>query len=123
MDYYFDHERLRVYQESIGFVAWCEEISDRVPGKLAVKDQLDRSSTSMPMNIAEGNGKRSSRERCHYFGIALGSAFESAAGLDVLVARKRLTDGHMEPGKKLLPGIASMLVGLIPSRRAGLPSE
>ena len=109
----FDHEKLRVYQESIAFVTWCEGILERCHGKAAVKDQLDRASTSIPLNIAEGNGKFSSKDRCRFLEIARGSAVESAACLDVLVAKKRLTVVDVEIGEKQLHGIVSMLVGLI----------
>ena len=109
----FDHEKLHVYQQSITFVAWADEIIRRCPDKAAVKDQLDRASTSIPLNIAEGNGKWSSRDRCRFLEIARGSAVECAACLDVLVAKKRLTARDVEPGKKQLHGIVSMLCGLI----------
>jgi hypothetical protein len=56
----------------------------RLPAKLAAKDQLDRASTSIVLNLAEGNGKRSHPDRCRYFDIARGSALECAACLDVL---------------------------------------
>ena len=109
----FDHEKLKVYQESIVFVAWADGIIQRCPDKAAVKDQLDRASTSIPLNIAEGNGKWSSRDRCRFLEIARGSAVECAACLDVLVAKKRLTAEDVEPGKRQLHGIVSMLCGLI----------
>ena len=109
----FDHEKLKVYQEAISFVGWCEEILQRCPDKAAVKDQLDRASTSIPLNIAEGNGKWSSRDRCRFLEMARGSAVECAACLDVLVAKQRLGVADVEPGKKRLQGIVSMLCGLI----------
>jgi four helix bundle protein len=109
----FDHEKLKVYQEAISFVGWCEGILQRCPDKAAVKDQLDRASTSIPLNIAEGNGKWSARDRCRFLEIARGSAVECAACLDVLVVKRRLTSADVEPGKKQLHAIVSMLTGLI----------
>ena len=76
---------------------------------------MDRASTSTPLNIAEGNGKYSMRDRCRYFQIARGSALECAACLDVFVARKCLTYQDVDPGKKELRRIVSMLVRLIAS--------
>ncbi len=76
-------------------------------------DQLDRASTSIPLNIAEGNGKYTAPDRCRFFDIARGSALECAACLDVLVAKKRLDQA--EQGKEILVRIVSMLVGLIRS--------
>ena len=45
--------------------------------------------------------------------IARGSAVECAARLDVLVVKHRLTVADVEPGKKQLYAIVSMLCGLI----------
>jgi four helix bundle protein len=54
---YFDHEKLDVYQESIAFCGWVGEFLAAISPGAAAKDQLDRASTSIPLNIAEGNGK------------------------------------------------------------------
>jgi len=115
MEIYFDHERLDVYQEAIAFVAWWTEIRPRCSGAPNVQDQMDRASTSTPLNIAEGNGTYSMRDRSRYFQTSRGSALECASCLDVLVARRCLTREDVEPGKKRLHRIVSMLVRLIAS--------
>src|SRR5512137_1159353 len=109
----FDHEKLSVYREATRFVAWADETLATVPKNLAAYGQLDRASTSIPLNIAEGNGKFTGPDRCRYFDIARGSALECAACLDVLVAKKRLI--QVGPEKQMLVRIVSMLVGLIRS--------
>ncbi len=86
----FDHERLEVYQESIAFIAWLSALLDGTVRIGEVKDQLDRASTSIPLNIAEGNGKYAPKDRCRFFDIAHGSALECAAGLNILVAKAKL---------------------------------
>jgi four helix bundle protein len=83
-DYYFDHEKLVAYRRSIKFAAWASELIEQFRSRLAVCDQLDRASTSVPLNIAEGNGKYTAPDRCRYFENARGSALECAACLDVL---------------------------------------
>jgi four helix bundle protein len=65
------------------------------------------------LNIAEGNGKYSSKDRCRFFDIAHGSALECAAGLDILVSRGKLTHDQIRPGKESLQRIVRMLIGLI----------
>ena len=85
----FDHEKLDVYQEAIRFVAWAGGLLETLPKSLAAYDPLDRASTSIALNIAEGNGKYTAPDRCRFFDIARGSALECAACLDVLVAKKR----------------------------------
>ena len=109
----FDHERLNVYQQALRFVAWVGPLIDELPGKLAARDQLDRASTSIVLNLAEGNGKRSHPERCRYFDIARGSSVECAACLDVLVARQKLAPSMAEEGKAILLEVVSMTAGLI----------
>ncbi len=108
-----DHEKLQVYQRSLSFISWAEPLLDRLPRSLSVRDQLDRASTSVPLNIAEGNGKFTSADRCRFFDIARGSALESSACLDVGVAKGKAAAGDVEMGKDLLVEIVSMLVGLI----------
>src|SRR5438093_653010 len=109
---YFDHERLIAYQRSIQFVAWSSPIPEELPAKLAVSDQLDRASTSVPLNIAEGNAKYTAPDRCRYLDTARGSALECAACLDVLVAKGKCTLEQVEGGKQLLHETVSLLVGL-----------
>ena len=109
----FDHERLKVYQEALRFVAWASPLIDELPGKLAARDQLDRASTSIALNLAEGNGKRSYPDRCRYFDIARGSSVECAACLDVLAAKGKLPEAKVAEGKAILLEVVAMTAGLI----------
>ncbi len=47
---WFDHERLEVYQEAIAFIAWLSALLDGTVRIGEVKGQLDRASTSIPLN-------------------------------------------------------------------------
>lgn len=116
----FDHEKLNVYQESIVFVGWAADLLASIPKSMAVYNQLDRASTSVPLNIAEGNGKFTPKDRCKFFDIARGSALECAACLDVLVAKGKISSEIAANGKASLVEVASMLVGLI---RANSPDR
>src|SRR5437588_13037803 len=110
---WFDHEKLEVYREAVAFIAWLSALLDGTLRIGDVKDQLDRASTSIPLNLAEGNGKYAPKDRCRFFDIAHGSALECAAGLDVLVAKSKLTTDQIRPGKENLQRIVRMLMGLI----------
>jgi four helix bundle protein len=110
---WFDHEKLEVYREAIAFIAWLSALLEGTVRIGDVKDQLDRASTSIPLNIAEGNGKYAPKDRCRFFDIAYGSALECAAGLDVLVAKAKLTPDQIRCGKERLQKIVRMLMGLI----------
>ena len=49
-----------------------------------LSDQLDRASISVPLNVAEGSGRTTPRERARHYTIARGSAVECLACLDLL---------------------------------------
>jgi four helix bundle protein len=122
---YFDHEKLDVYRYSIAFCAWVGEFLPEITQKTAAKDQLDRASTSVPLNIAEGNGKFSTKDRARFLEMARGSALECAACLDVLVARKLATADRVAEAKGQLAAIVQMMIGLLKrfSERADVLEE
>jgi four helix bundle protein len=113
----FDHEKLDAYRVSIEFVAWVSSVLDEMPskGRPSAVRHLDESSTSVALNIAEGNGKRSIADRVRYLEIARGSALECAACVDVLVVRKKLASEAAMIGKATLIRIVSMVTKLIES--------
>src|SRR2546427_12821676 len=113
MKTYFDHEKLDVYRESIAFCGWVGELLRQISAKAAAKDQLDRASTSIPLNIAEGNGKFSDADRSRFLEIARGSALECAACLDVLVARTLIATERILPAKEQLVRIVNMLMAML----------
>jgi len=112
-EHWFDHEKLEVYREAIAFNAWLSALLESAVRIGDVKDQLDRAATSIPLNIAEGNGKYTLKDRCRFLDIAHGSTLECAAGLDVLVAKAKVTTEQIRPGKERLQRIVRMLMGLI----------
>lgn len=109
----FDHENLKVYQAAVQFCGWSTPLLDALRARVAARDQLDRASTSIVLNIAEGNGKRSYPDRCRFFDIARGSGVECAACLDVLVARQLISPETADAGKAQLIEVVSMIAGLL----------
>ena len=109
----FDHEKLSVYQQAIEFIAWSHSLTQahRIQG--SIKDQLERASVSVALNIAEGNGKSSPKDRKRFLEIAKGSSLECAAVLDVLAVKKVITDAELTTGKDILFETVAMLFGLI----------
>ena len=112
-EFWFDHEKLEVYREAIALIAWLSELLETLGRVGDVRDQLDRASTSIALNIAEGNGKFSPKDRCKFFDTAHASALECAAGLDILVAKRKVTPDQIRPGKERLQDIIRMLMGLL----------
>jgi four helix bundle protein len=113
MKTYFDHEKLDVYQQSIAFCGWVGDLLSEITNMAAAKDQLDPASTSLPLNIAEGNGKFSDADRSRFLEIARGSALECAACLDVLVVRKLIAAERIISAKEQLVRIVNMLMGML----------
>ena len=112
----FDHEKLTVYRVALEFADWCgSRLKDRTRRDCSAWGQLERAAVSIPLNIAEGNGKRATRDRCRYLDIARGSAFECAAALDIPAVRGHISENEAREGKRLLRRIVEMLVGLIRS--------
>jgi four helix bundle protein len=109
----FSHEKLIVYQRSLQFIAAAEPILKRLPANASVRDQLDRAGTSIPLNLAEGNGKFSIKDRARYFQTSHGSALECAAALDVAVAKTHLSTEDAGPLKAQLEEIVAMLLALL----------
>ncbi len=83
----FGHRRLHCYN-------LCLDAAKRMPQLIAswpagsgyLIDQLKRALSSSILNIAEGNGRRSLKERRRFFDIAIGSAAEVASILDIALA-------------------------------------
>src|SRR5438034_11291886 len=81
-----DAERLDVYRVAIEFQRFAVSAVARGSNG-GLRDQLDRASASIVLNIAEGAGRSSAPDKARFYAIARGSATECAAALDVLVAR------------------------------------
>ena len=109
----FGHEKLVVYRVSLEYVGNVYELSSRLKGNHRhARDHLLRASQSIPLNIAEGNGKSGRKDRRRYFEIARGSALECAAIQDVLEVGGAMTAEENAANKELLNRIVAMLTKL-----------
>jgi len=112
-DAIFDHEKLDVYRLALEYVADSFGIAKNLSGlHRHARDQWVRASQSIPLNIAEGNGKRSLKDRARFFDIARGSALECAAIQDVLVVSGGIDAAIIVPSKAKLKRIVAMLTRL-----------
>jgi four helix bundle protein len=109
----FDHEKLDVYLLSLEYVAEVFGIAGALSGlHRHSRDQWLRAAQSIPLNIAEGNGKRSLKDRSRFFDIARGSALECAAIQDVLVISNALCRDRSDSLKERLKRVVAMLTRL-----------
>jgi four helix bundle protein len=110
----FDHEKLNVYRVAIDYVAFWYPIAKSFRGdQRHLRDQWRRAAESIPLNIAEGNGKQSLKYKNRFFEIARGSALECAAIHDILNAVSAVDAESNRRGKSELKRIVSMLSRLI----------
>ena len=79
---YFGHEKLTVYSVALGVARWAQEVGAR----RSLKDQLVRAADSVVLNIAEAAGLPPGDARRHHFRIAIGSAAEVDAVIDLIGA-------------------------------------
>lgn len=107
------YEKLDVYQCAIEFLGLCVQTVDEIPkGNAQLIDQFKRAAMSIPLNIAEGAGKKSRSDCKRFFVIARGSAMECGAILDVVYKLNLVNEEKTFTGKRLLERIVAMLTKL-----------
>ena len=109
------HEDLDAYKVKIEFLALSSQIAETFPtGYSSLSDQLRRASLSIPLNIAEGYGKRHVADRCRcFYDIARGSAHECGAIVDAAKVLNLIERQPFAQAKILLHRIVSMLVKMV----------
>jgi four helix bundle protein len=112
----FDFHKLSVYQkarnvnkEILIFILNSKEINK------SLRDQLIRSISSMMLNIAEGSGRNTSKDKKNFYVIARGSIYESIALLDIFIDLKYIDKEIYKHFYIQLEEITKMLFGLIKS--------
>jgi four helix bundle protein len=108
-----DHEKLDVYRLARETCRRIELQSRRWRGRPDLIDQIRRSSSSMPLNIAEGAGEFARKEKARFYRMARRSADECSAALDQLVDTGISRDDELQDIREMLNRIVSMLVKLI----------
>jgi four helix bundle protein len=85
---------LFVWQASVDLAVRLIGIADSLIAarRYALADQLVRASCSVPNNIAEGQGRSTTKDRRHYLVQARGSLYEVDTQLEILTRAKLLDD-------------------------------
>ncbi len=108
-----DHERMPVYQAALRFAAQADEIAQHFPAtRRYLRLQLRRAAASIGQNIGEGAGEHSPPEKARFYRMALRSATECAATLDLALLLHAAESTAILPAKQAIEEIVSMLVGL-----------
>lgn len=84
-----DFKKLAMWQHAMDIVDRTYDLFGAIPfaTELGLSGQAARASVSIASNIAEGNARRSEKEKKRYMEIALGSAFELET--QVLIVHRR----------------------------------
>ena len=106
-----DADRLDVYRVAREFDVFAARVLPR-RGCASLRDQLERASSSIVLNIAEGCGRYARPEKAHFYLIARGSAMECAGVLDVALGRGLVTAAAHRHGRGILIRVVQMLTRL-----------
>ncbi len=114
----FDHEKLDVYQAGIEFVGVANAVVESLRrGGAYLADQIQRAAVSIRLNVAEGAGEYSRKDKARFYRMALRSATECAALLDVCRGLKLTDQPTASAGRERPLRIVSVLTRM--ARRLG----
>lgn len=87
----FDFQTLDIYKKAKQFYIANKFLLNEIKLDKYVNDQLSRAAFSVPLNIAEGSGKFSKRDRRNYFIISRASLYECIAIIDILYDESKIS--------------------------------
>ncbi len=109
----FAHESLGVYRMALSLIGGLTDIGGELICSRDLCDKIDKASTAIPLNIAEGNGRFTAADRSKYLAIAHKSASQTAVLLDIAVATEKGRQAQDSLGK-----ICRMLTALSNSQKS-----
>jgi four helix bundle protein len=88
------YRQLIAWQKAMELVKLVYELTDKFPGdeKFGVTSQIRRAAVSVPSNIAEGQGRNSTKEFIKYLSIAYGSLMETETQILIAEMRNYITN-------------------------------
>lgn len=114
----FIFEDLEVYQKSLKFSIEVCRLMTKLPYKYQrISDQLIGASISIPLNIAEGNGRGTSKEKINFYKIARSSSFECIPLIEILKNLSLINLDQASRFREEIKIISSMISGLISYQR------
>lgn len=108
---------LKVWNEGIDLAAKIYQITTEFPAseKYGLSNQMRRSATSIPSNIAEGAGRNNPKEFIHFLGISKGSANELFTQVEIAARVKLIDQQTRDETQETLTYILKMNYNLIES--------
>ena len=109
----FDFEKLGVYTKAKNYNKTVTLFLENNKQDRVTNDQLRRASFSIMLNIAEGSGRFTKRDKRNFYVIARGSVFECVAIFDYLKEIDSLESDLYKQFYEDLEELSKMLFGLI----------
>jgi len=108
------HESLDVWKKAIDFVVEVYRITDEFPKeeKFGLTSQIRRAAVSIAANIAEGAGRKSTKEFLNFLSISQGSASEVETELLISLRLHFLPEKDFQSLAVKLDEIGRMITGL-----------
>lgn len=108
-------KNLFVWQKSILLVKEIYQVTSHFPDdeRFALKSQIQRSATSIPLNLAEGNSQLFPKKEINFFNNALGSCAETICALDIALQNEYISKETHDRLEKDLIEIQKMAIGYI----------
>jgi four helix bundle protein len=113
----FSHEDLDVYQAELRLVGWMEGMTSKFVCSADLLSKLDKATTSIVLNTAEGNGRFTGKDHAKFLGIAYKATVQSSSLIDLATAGSSEDPSRVEEGRELLRRIASLLTSLANARQ------
>lgn len=107
------YENLNAYQQAKSLYLHLRPTLVKTSIPLHLRDQLDRATTSILLNIAEGSAKYSPKDKRRYYLAARGSAQECLAIIHILEIRREVGEAQVKEYAEILEGISKMVSGLV----------
>ncbi|ALO49683.1 MULTISPECIES: four helix bundle protein [Hoylesella] len=110
----FYFRRLDVYRNAKQLSRLIYELLRKYPAeeRFALCSQLRRAVTSIPINIAEGFGRFSSKEKAHFIEIAFGSVTEVLCEIELSLDEGYISQEEFKQVEERLSVIGKQLSGL-----------
>ena len=110
----FYFRQLRVYTNSKELVKYVYTLLQKFPveEKFALCSQIRRAVTSIPINIAEGFGRFSSKEKTRFIEISFGSLTEISCELEISFELGYITKEEYEEAERQMIIISKQLSNL-----------
>ncbi len=122
-DVLFSFEGLEVWQKAVDFAKRIMDLSERIETNhkhSRLIEQLEASSASVALNIAEGKGRYTKKDLIQFLYVARGSLYETITLITIFHKNGWINEDQVTQIKQFADEIGKMLSSLITSIRKSI---